>query len=437
MMPDVTIIGGGFAGLSAAVRLAQRGARVEVLEARPTLGGRASAFRDPKSGEWVDNGQHLMLGCYRETFAFLDAIGARDRVRLQPRLRVPMVDRDARATTLTCPALPSPFHLLGGLVRWEALGWTDRLSSFRMALALARGARPGESVDQWLARNGQSRRLRDMLWDPLAIAALNQEPAHAAAPYFARVVTEMLRSGAAGSCIATPAVALHEMYAEPARQWLEARGSKVTTGARAVVRLHEGVVAGISTPVGERTIGVVVVAVPWHALPTIFQGDTAPLDATLSAAAHTPASPIFTVNLWAKGEPLDEPLVGLPGGMVQWVFDKRVIFGRHATHLSLVSSAAAPLEGLTNEAIADRAIAEVRRALPALRSSEILRANVVRERRATFSLAPGAPPRPGARTAIPGLFLAGDWIDTGLPGTIESAVRSGHMAAEAAASPRA
>jgi squalene-associated FAD-dependent desaturase len=381
----------------------------------------------------VDNGQHLMLGCYRETFAFLDTIGARDRVRVQASLRVPMVDLDGRATTLSCPVLPSPLHLLGGLVEWEALGWLDRLSAVRMAVALVKGARPAETVEQWLIRNGQTPRLREMLWDPLAIAALNQEPTHAAAPPFARVVSEMLAAGATGTSIATPAVPLHEMYAEPARRWLEARGSKVVTGARACVRLQNGVAAAVRTSRSEQRAGAVVVAVPWHALPAAFDGDTAPLLPVLDAASRTPPSPIVTVNVWLEGRAFEEPLIGLPGRMVQWVFDKRTILGRHATHLSLVSSAAAPLESLSNAAIVDRAVAEVRQAIPEIRSSVIVRANVVRERRATFSLAPGEPPRPAVRTPIGGLFLAGDWIDTGLPGTIESAVRSGHMAAEAAA----
>lgn len=440
--PDAVVIGGGFAGLSAAVRLVQRGARVVVVEARRQLGGRVTAFRDPQSGEWVDNGQHLMLGCYRETLAFLDAIGARDRVDVQPSLAVPFVDLDGHATTLECPPLPSPFHLLGGLLEWDALGLKDRLSAFhllgpiRAAVSELGGARrhaasPGESVENWLIRNGQTARLREMLWDPLAVAALNQSPSRAAAPYFSRVLAEMLSAGPAGSSIVLPLAPLHEVCAEPARRWLEARGSRVLAGRAARIAVEQGQVRRVRAGGDEFAPRAVVAAVQWHALPMLFEGDRAPLTAVLDAAARTRPSPIVTVNLWTRGPELEAPFVGLPGRTVQWVFDKRVILGRGASHLSLVSSAADHLDSCSNEAVVRLAIEEVASALPTVRANRVVRANVVRERRATFSLAPGEPARPAVRTTVSGLFLAGDWIDTGLPGTIESAVRSGHAAAEA------
>jgi squalene-associated FAD-dependent desaturase len=440
---DAIVIGACFAGLSAAVRLVERGARVVVVEARRQLGGRATAFRDPQTGEWVDNGQHLLLGCYRETLAFLDTIGARDRVAVQPSLAVSFVDRGGRASSLACPMLPSPLHLLGGVLAWDALGVKDRLAVFnlvpaiRLAMAELRGgerraASPGETVENWLIRNGQTARLREMLWDPLAIAALNQSPATAAAPYFSRVLAEMLAAGAQGSAIVLPLVPLHEMYAEPARAWLESRGSRVLAGAPARVVVEAAKVRQVSTAAGAFTAPAVVAAVAWHALPSLVEGDTAPLAGIVDAAAGTSASSIVTVNLWTKGRALASPFVGLPGRTVQWVFDKRAILGRGASHLSLVSSAADHLDSCSNDAVIQLAIEEVSDALPEMRGNTIVRANVVRERRATFSLAPGQPPRPHARTPVAGLFLAGDWIETGLPGTIESAVRSGHAAAEAA-----
>src|SRR5262249_33300226 len=203
MAADCIVIGAGFAGLSAAVRLARQGARVLVLEARSRLGGRATAFVDRETGELVDNGQHILLGCYRETFGFLQEIGAVDNVRVQPALSVTMIDRDRRRTRLTCPSLPSPLHLLAGVMDWDGLGWRDRLSILKMVspLRLARrelrpgaeviAASPGETVENWLIRNGQTARLRELLWDPLALAALNQPPDRAAAPPFVRVLAEM------------------------------------------------------------------------------------------------------------------------------------------------------------------------------------------------------------------------------------------------------
>jgi squalene-associated FAD-dependent desaturase len=440
---DAIVVGGGFAGLSAAVRLAGGGARVTVLEARPQLGGRATAFRDPASGEWVDNGQHLMLGCYRDTLAFLDVIGARDRISVQPRLDVPMVDTDGRASALACPFLPSPFHLLGGVLDWDALALGDRLAALRMVgairLAVAelrgdarRAASPGETVENWLIRNGQTARLREMLWGPLAIAALNQEPASAAAPYFSRVLAEMLAAGADGASIALPVVPLPQLYVEPAKTWLEERGCRVIAGSRGQVVLSAGRVESVRTPASDLRADLVIVATPWHALPSTFGGDVSPVARLLDAASHTSPSPIVTVNLWVEGRALGTWFVGLPGRTIQWVFDKRAIFrgqANQANHLSLVASAAARLDTWSNEAIVELALEEVCSAVPEIRDLRLLRANVVRERRATFSLAPGQPLRPHVRTSVAGLFLAGDWIDTGLPGTIESAVRSGHAAA--------
>ena len=206
--PDVLVVGAGFAGLSAAARLSSRGTRVVVLEARSRLGGRATAFADRETGELVDNGQHVLLGCYHATFDFLREVGAIDHVRLQRQLAVTIVDRHGRRSRLSCPDLPPPFHLLAGVMDWDALSWPDRFSVLKMAtpLRLARralrpgshaiAASPGETVENWLIRNGQTDRLRELLWEPLALAALNQPPNEAAAPAFARMLAEAFGSDA-------------------------------------------------------------------------------------------------------------------------------------------------------------------------------------------------------------------------------------------------
>ena len=440
---DTIVIGAGFAGLSAAVRLTKRGARVLVLEARARLGGRATAFEDRDTGEVVDNGQHVLLGCYTETWAFLADIGAMSHVRLDPQLAVTMVDRAGVRTRLSCPALPSPFHLLAGVIDWSALGWRDRLSILRMRapLRLAQrqmkpGARqlaasPGETVENWLIRNGQTARLREMLWDPLALAALNQPPSQAAAPPFARVLAEMFGPDPRAAAIALPTRPLHEMYAEPARASIEARGGTVRAGTTAAVYIDLGRVGYVTNGTDRWKAAAVVSAVPWFAMADLFQGDRATLEPILARARAMQSSPIVTVNLWFDRPLFDEPFIGLPGRAMQWAFDKRAIVGGGASHLALVSSGASPLVARTNAELIGHAHQELLEALPDARIAQLLRAAVVREPRATFSLAPGQPPRPGAETPIAGLVLAGDWIATGLPGTIESAVRSGHAAADA------
>jgi zeta-carotene desaturase len=426
---DAIVVGGGFAGLSAATALADRGARVLVLEARPTLGGRASAFTDPATGERVDNGQHVLFGCYTETFRFLKRIGAEANIRVQPKLTIDIVDRDAKWSRLACPSLPAPLHLLGGVLTWKALGWRDRLSIVHMRRA---AARPDETVRAWLTRHHQTPRIIEVLWEPLAVAALNQSIDAAAAPSFAAILRPMFGSDPRAAALALPLKPLDEMYVRPASAFIESRGGTIRPSAAATIRVAPGTVTSVVTRDDTFSAATIICAVAWHALPNVFPDRPAALVGALDAAAQTAASPIVTVNLWLDRVVTDGMVVGLPGRTFQWVFDKRALFGEKASHLSLVSSGADEVVARSNQELIDHAIAEVRAALPKARGAAVLRGVVVREKRASFSVAPGQPPRPGPRTGIDGLFLAGDWIETGLPATIEGAVISGHAAADAA-----
>ncbi|MGE0461559.1 MAG: hydroxysqualene dehydroxylase HpnE [Vicinamibacterales bacterium] len=440
--PDVIVVGAGFAGLAAATALVERGARVLVLEARPVLGGRASAVRDAATGEKLDNGQHVLMGCYEETFRFLTRIGALDKVRRQAGLAITMIERGGRRSTLQLPPLPAPLHLMAGVLAWDALSWSEKVSVMRVGAAVtgrehptARGSSgaPGATVNDWLVAHGQAARLIELFWEPLALAALNQPIAVAAADTFIEVLSRMFGPEAERASLVVPAVPLDEMYAEPARAWLERRGSEVRAQSPARVRVEGGRVTGVDVRGEPIDAPVVIAAVPWFALPALFP-PPAPiaLDDLLRRAAATASSPIVTVNLWYDRPVLDEMLVGLPGRAFQWVFDKGVVFGRERSHLSLVSSGAADIVAQSNEELAARAAREVHDALPRAAAARLVHASAVRERRATFSLAPGQPTRPGTETGVTGLLLAGDWVDTGLPATIEGAVVSGHRAADVA-----
>jgi len=238
------------------------------------------------------------------------------------------------------------------------------------------------------------------------------------------------------------------MYALPARAYIEMHGGEVRTNSPAKIQFTDtrgasldgspGRPQGSAPQVTVReekfTAAIVVCAVPWFALSEVFVEPPASLRPTLDAADRTAASPIVTVNLWFDRVVIDHMLVGLPGRAMQWVFDKRRVFGEQASHLSLVSSGAEKIVSLGNEELIQLAVHEVNDAIPAARAASVRRAVVVREKRATFSVAPGQPQRPVTQTSIPGLLLAGDWIDTGLPATIEGAVRSGHAAASLALS---
>lgn len=431
---DVIVVGAGFAGLAAATAMADAGARVLVVEARPGLGGRATTFRDPVTGERIDNGHHALAGCYDETLAFLRRIGTDGRLHRPAALRVPMIDERGHASVLALPPLPSPLHLAAGVLAWDGLSLSDRLSLFRMVRALDRRAVPGErlTVRGWLHEHGQSPRLCRMLWEPLALAALNQSVDQAAARPFHAVVTRMFGPGPDASALWMSAVPLDELWAEPARAFLLAAHSTVRVNAPARIAVAGDRVVGVRVRGEMIAAPAVVSAVPWFAFADAFaEGPPAALAGVAAAATSLASLPIVTVNLWFDGAGLGETMIGLPGRTFQWVFDKGRLVGPSQSHLSLVASGAEAVCAAGNGEVVATALDELRAALPAFRAAVPRHAAVVRERRATFSLAPGAPPRPSTLTPVRGLALAGDWIATGLPATIEGAVVAGHRAAEA------
>src|SRR5688572_6810116 len=448
---DAIVIGGGCAGFAAATALAASGARLLLVEARPGLGGRATAFTDPATGERVDNGQHILMGCYTETLALLARIGAADRVRWQTGLKLTMIDRGGHQSVLALPALPSPLHFLAGVLAWDALSWSERLSVLRIGSVInpsafaggsAFAATPlrrdklGVSVRAWLEQNGQAPRLCEMFWEPLALAALNQSIDQADASIFIGVLERVFGPDPAAAALVLPAVPLDELYAEPARAWLADRGSEVRVNAPAKVALDGQRVRGIRVRDEVIEAPLVISTVPWHAFHALFDEVPAALAATAANAAALASLPIVTVNLWFDSAVMQEPLVGLPGRNFQWVFDRRAIIGGTASHLSMVSSGADAIVAQSNDELTATALREVRETLPAARAATLRKSLAVREKRSTFSLAPDAPPRPEMRTAIDGFLLAGDWIQTGLPATIESAVLSGHRASAFATSGR-
>ena len=435
---DAIVVGAGVAGLAAATMLAEAGTRVLVLEARGIVGGRATAFRDRETGELVDNGQHVLFGCYHETFTLLRRIGAEANVRVQPALEVPYIDPEGKRSVLRCPEIPSPLHLLAGVLRWDAIGLADRLRVLGVAPPLLRARtqlsrgevdRTPGTVAAWLDRHHQRGRLREWLWEPLAVAALNQAPEEAAAAPFVTVLGHMFGPDPRFASIALPLKPLNEMYAEPSVRYIEEHGGAVRLNALARIRIGAGGVEAVEVRGETFPAACVIAAVPWFALGTLLTGDTAVMQPIVERAQAMDAKPIVTVNLWYDRAVMEEAFVGLPGRQMHWVFDKRFAFGESASHLSLVASGADSLVGLDRDALVSLAAREVAAAIPGARTATLVRGTVIREKRATFSLAPGQPARPGVTTPVRGLFLAGDWIDTGLPGTIESAALAGHLAA--------
>jgi squalene-associated FAD-dependent desaturase len=452
---DAIVVGGGVAGLAAATALAAAGGRVLVLEARGVLGGRASSFVHRETASTIDTGQHVVLGCYHETFAFLDRVGARHAIALHPRLEVPLVDADGRRTTFRCPDWPAPLNVLGAIAGWGALAWRDRLSVVSLAPALWRareavrleanavpssaetnGQGRHESVADWLRRYRQSPRLCELLWEPLALAALNQPIEAASAEAFRSVLGGVLGPGRQDAAIGVPSRPLSDVFGTPARRFLESNGSVVMLHAPARLLIERERVSGVAVRGAPLRAGTVVAAVPWTSWRNLIDQDAAErggLGRLRREALARRSSPIVTVNLW-----LDEPVVGgafvgLPRRTFQWAFEKMnpSAPGGALAHVSLVSSGADDIVRTPDAILVERAWSELRLALPRASRARLCHAAVVRERHATFSLAPGEPDRPCTDTPVSGLWLAGDWTRTGLPATIEGAARSGHAAARA------
>jgi squalene-associated FAD-dependent desaturase len=455
---DVLIIGGGLAGLAAGVSLASRGARVTLLEARPQLGGRASSFVERVTGDVVDNGQHLMMGCYHHTLRFLERIGSLDLVRMQPSLHIDFLEPGRPPMALHCPALPTPWGLLAGLGWLPGLSAIDKLAMLRVGLdLLAGGGKPdppwaGLTVDAWLSSLGQGVAARRVFWDPLTLATLNEAPTRAGASYLVTVLRQALLAGPDASRLVLPQVGLSQLYTEQARSSIEASGGKVcleTVASRLLIA--DDAVSGVELRGGDvLQARAYISAVPHDMLARLLSPAPGVLAPLLCQLNHLEPSPIISINLWLDRDVTKLEFASLLGTRVQWLFNKRSILRgrrggisaaspdatgggteRKGDYLALTISGARDLMNWQPGALVEMAVGELRDVLPAMREAAVRHARVVKERRATISPFVGSEAcRPSQRTPLANLFLAGDWTDTGLPATMESAVRSGHACAE-------
>jgi squalene-associated FAD-dependent desaturase len=427
----VAVVGGGFAGMAAAIALVERRHEVTLVERRGVLGGRATSYPDAATGEDVDNGTHLMIAGYEQTLDLVRRAGADDLLLVQDDLRLDYVD-DRGFTALDCPPLKAPLHLLAGLLGLR-VPWRVRWQALRLGLAVRFGKPPlGITLAEYFRRTGQGREARRLLWDPLAIAILNETPERAAAVLFWNVYREaFLRTRKASRLVFLRRGygVLHERLAA----YLEARGGQIRRRALALaVDVEGGRATGVRytqraatredirrgrKPTPERLAAdAVIVAVPWHAVPGLLPEDFRN-EVPFAGLAALGRSPIVSIELWLDRVVVERPMIGLRDSEVEWVFDKGRLYGRSGPpqHLAFIVSAAYRSTPKPNAELVAAAEAALRRYFPAMAGAAVVR----------------SPLRPGTRTPIGGLFLAGDWTATGLPATIEGAVRSGQAAARA------
>lgn len=438
MKYDVLIIGGGLSGLSAAVDLTSRGYSVLLLEQRQHLGGRAYSFVDEATGDIVDNGQHLMMGCYKETRWLLKTIGSDHLATLQPNLHIDFLHPRKGISSLSCPNLPAPVHILFGMMGLKTVPFADRLKLLKVGLQLQRSPASIEpeltllTVDQWMTKLGQSEENKKYLWDIIAIGTLNDDPHTVSALLFYRVLRTAFLGAKENSSMLIPRAGLSQLFAEPAAKHLRLHGSEVQTNAEVEKILSEGGnIRGIYCGGKEIEAKAYISTVPYYAIDALL-GD----GKQHGYGEKFDSSPIITINLWLDKVIVEQEFLALLDSHIQWIFNKTKIYGNNSStgqHLSLVISGAAEYVDLTKEQLVEIAFKELQEAIPRAREATIIHSFIIKEKRATFSPMPGVEAhRPSVHTQFKNFFLAGDWTNTGFPATIEGAVMSGKTAAREA-----
>jgi squalene-associated FAD-dependent desaturase len=402
----VHVIGAGLAGLSAAVALCEAGQSVTVVEAGPVAGGRCRSYFDRELGLRIDNGNHLLLSGNRAAFAYLDTIGARATLTMPAEPVFPFVDLNAGLRWVLRPNL--------GKIPWWVLSRRRRIPGTRAADHLALLRLRSCKSDATVATSLRNDMFYRRLVEPLAVAALNTPPDIALARLLGAVMRETLFRGGSACIPALPREGLSESLVDPAVTWLRARGCEVLTGRRLTgLRIEGGRVRELVTTEGPAPVQAVVLAIPPWIVADLLPGQRCPYE----------FQAILNIHFRVQADPPPAGFIGLIGGVADWVFVK-------GGHVSVTISAANRMVDQDASAIAEQVWPDVVAALeldgpmPAWR--------VVKERRATVAAtAQQERLRPGARTSAGNLVLAGDWTATGLPGTIEGAIRSGRTAAAA------
>jgi squalene-associated FAD-dependent desaturase len=429
-MSNVIVIGGGFSGVAAACRLAGDGHSVTLFERSPRLGGRAASFVDPESGLPMDFGHHILMRCCTAAQGFLQRVGRADAVRFQESLAIPIL-WDGRRSALRAWPLPSPLHLVPGLLGYGPLSVGERLSTLAGGLALLAGRARGGSFGAWLSEHHQSDRAIRRFWDPISIAALNvpvDRAGLAAARHLFRTAF-FVRGGADIGFFTHP---LGSVF-DAARTYIEARGGVVETGT-AIARIGVDPAGGLTVERSDARrfeASAVVVAVPPADLARLVGGLSA-MGRILEQAGTLSWAPIVNLHLWFDRPVLSDDFAIAVDSPVQALFglSEGESPARRASHLVLSQSAAESWIDRTDEEIVRELSASLERILPAVRQARIIRSLVLRHRRATFVPAPDSESlRASSATPVSGLALAGDWTATGWPSTIEGAVRSGIYAA--------
>lgn len=432
------VVGAGLAGLAAAIELLKAGKPVTLIEKRPFAGGKTYSFTDPHTGVTLDNGQHVFMRCCTEYLAFLRDIGASDRARIQPALRVPVIGEHGRTSAIYVSRLPGPLALGPAFARYAHLSLGERARAGALLLrikrmsAAERDALDGISFEDFLRARGQSARSIENFWDLVTIPTLNLPAGEASAAVALFVYKRGLLSGAHDADLGLPARGLTELHVAPALRRIEAFGGtiRLRTAAKQLL-IEDGTASGVLTDDGERLDGDVILAVPHTEVAGLLPPEWA-AHPSFEGLARLGVSPIVNLHLWYDRPVMDGEFTAFLHSPVQWVFNRSLLWGdtEEGQHLGVSLSAASREVAMSREELLAELVSELERLLPAARGATLRRAVVIKEPEATFAARPGtAALRPGPVTPIRGLRLAGAYVATGWPATMESAVRAGRMAA--------
>jgi squalene-associated FAD-dependent desaturase len=434
--PTVAIAGGGLAGLAAACALAESGFRVTLFERRPYLGGRASSYEHPGTGEVVDNCQHVLFRVCTNLVEFYRRIGVEDKIRWFDEMT--FIEPGGRTSVMHASPLPAPLHTAPSFLRFPFLNATDKLAISRAIAALTLTKQPdtGRSFLNWCHRHGQTENAINRFWKPILISALSEDLDLISISYAAQVVRESMKSPAARH-MGVPSVPLTDLY-NAAGDYIRARQGEIRFRNPLESFSPGSEQVQIHTTEAEGNYDYAILALPFESLDRYLPKtpEAAPLRENLR---HFESSPITGIHLWFDRQITDLDHAVLLDRTIQWMFHKsRLLDSRSAneasggSYIELVISASKSLIDKSRNEIVDLALKEVREFFPAARAANLVKSTVIKEVHATYSPRPGINAhRPPQSTAWPRVFLAGDFTATGWPATMEGAVRSGYLAAQA------
>lgn len=428
----VAIIGGGLAGLAAGCALSDSGFKVTLFERRPYVGGRASSYEHPGTGEVVDNCQHVLLGCCTNLVHFYQQLGVSEKIHWFDQLT--FIEPGGRASRITPSFLPAPLHNLPSFFAASSLSLKDKLAIGRALTSMMRRSSvpddPEQNFLEWLQHHKQTPRAIERFWKVVLVSALNEDLDRTSVRYAAQVFRESFLKSAAAGKMGVPRVPLSELYGS-ATEYIRSRGGEVLLrcSVSSIKPLESSVrIAGGG---GEQEFDYAVLAVPFQGVQVLLPVDAAtePLKENLNKFE---ASPITGIHLWFDREITPLPHAVLLDRTIQWMFQKTKFHDREGSYIELVVSASKSLVEKSRQEILDLALAELGEFFPMAKEVKVVKAAVIKEVYATYSVLPGLDRyRPPAKTVWPGVFLAGDWTKTDWPATMEGAVRSGYLAAEA------